>query len=214
MATAGWAPDRAGDYCPRCGASAAGAAVTISGCPHCRGQRVWWNGVWRLGGYHAPLAGWIVDYKFHGQWVWGPWFGRRLAACAAGSRGDGPGIVTSVPLHWRRRMQRGYDQSSLIAREFARAMDLPCSPLLIRRRRTAEQSHIHAHQQRWDNVRRAFAMRPVDLTGWTVWLIDDVKTTGSTARACCRLLRHAGAKRINLVVAAVADPRGADFQRN
>jgi ComF family protein len=211
---AGWSPDRAGAYCPRCGASAAAEGVTVTGCAHCRGKPVAWHGVWRLGAYKEPLAEWIRRYKFRGAWAWGEYFGSQLSRAAREVKLEGDAVVTPVPLHWRRRMGRGYNQSELIARAFAAEMNLPISPLLRHLRQTLEQSHIHDHAQRWKNVRQAFALRRVDLTGVTVWLVDDVKTTGSTARACARLLKAAGARRVNVAVAAVADPRGADFQRN
>jgi predicted amidophosphoribosyltransferase len=56
-------------------------------------------------------------------------------------------------------------------------------------------------------------MKNIDLAGWRVWLIDDVKTSGATAGACARLLKKAGAARVNLAVMAVGDPRHAAFQR-
>ena len=212
-----WTPDRAGAYCPRCGASVAEEGVTITGCPHCRGKRVAWDGVWRLGAYREPLAEWIRQYKFRGQWGWGEYFGEQLANAARAVRFDddqSEAVVTPVPLHWRRRMGRGYNQAELIARSFAASMNLPLARTLRHLRPTLEQSHLHNQAERWRNVRQAFAMHPVDLTGVTVWLVDDVKTTGSTARVCTRLLRAAGARRVNLAAVAVADPKGADFQRN
>jgi len=212
---AGFTPDAAGAYCPRCGASGSPASFTVSGCAHCRGVRVPWHGVWRIGAYREPLNQWIIQYKFRGQWAWCKWFGQQLAASAARMQhADGPAVVTAVPLHWRRRILRGYDQSHLIAEHFARSMNLPAAHLLRRRSATRPQYGISNKQHRWENVRRAFVMRNVALTGCTVWLIDDIKTTGSTARACIRLLRRAGAQRVNLIVAAVADPNHADFQRN
>lgn len=54
-------------------------------------------------------------------------------------------------------------------------------------------------------------MRDIDLTGYEVWLIDDVKTTGSTLQACTQLLRKAGARSVHAAVAAVADPKGQNF---
>ena len=55
-------------------------------------------------------------------------------------------------------------------------------------------------------------IEPVDLSGWDVWLIDDVKTSGATLEACIRLLRKHGAGRVHVAVAAVADPKHGDFK--
>ena len=85
--------------------------------------------------------------------------------------------------------------------------------VLRRQRRTVAQSTIQAQHERLANVRGAFVPHPVDLTGWTVWLVDDVKTTGATARECCRLLRAGGAERVNLVVLAVAEPQTGDMRQ-
>ena len=211
VAEADWRPDVPGEYCPRCGATAAAPAITISGCPHCRGQRIAWHGVWRLGAYKPPLSEWVVAYKFRGRWTWGRWFGTQLAERTPD---HAPAIVVPVPLHWRRRLRRGYDQTTLIAGAFADAKGLPTAKLLRRRRATPPQSTLRGRTQRLRNVRTAFAIRAIDLRGWSVWLVDDVKTTGSTARACTHLLRRAGAERVHLLAAAVADPKHTDFQRN
>lgn len=211
VARTDWIPDPPGHYCPRCGATAAREAITITGCPHCRGHRIAWHGIWRLGPYKPPLSKWIVAYKFHRAWAWGPWFGSQLAMRTPFSPRT---LVVPVPLHWRRRALRGYDQALLIAHAFAAAKQLPVARLLRRRRATKPQTALHNHEKRLRNVRGAFSIQPIDLTGWSVWLIDDVKTTGSTARACTHLLRRAGAEQIYIAAAAVADPKHTDFQRN
>jgi ComF family protein len=211
-----WEADEPGTYCRRCGASAAAEAQTLSGCPHCRGKKaLGWDGVWRLGAYKQPLSRWIIGMKFRRAWGWAEWFGKRLAGQVV-SKGNGGGneVVVPVPLHWSRRMGRGYDQAGLVAEAFAKARGLPVARLLRRTRKTGPQSDLHNHAARLRNVRRAFAIERVDLRGVTVWLIDDVKTSGATAKACAKLLRAAGAERVNLAVIAVADPHGSDFERS
>jgi len=207
-----WEPDEPGTSCRRCGATAARKAITISGCPHCRDARVAWHGVWRLGAYADPLDQWVRDYKFGRAYFWAEWFAARLAERTPGFESQ---VVVPVPLNWRRRLQRGFDQATLLARPFAEAKGAPLTPLLRRTRATHPQSLIRNQAARRRNVSRAFDVRtPVDLTGVSVWLVDDVKTSGNTARVCTRLLRKLGAERVNLVVVAVADPKRADFQRN
>ena len=219
-----WQPDEPNTYCRRCGSTASFAAMTLEGCPGCRGRRVPWHGVWRLGAYREPLSQWIVQLKFQRQWDWAAYLGRRLAAATPGAPGvpATPGVeradfgelsraaVVPVPLHWLRRISRGYDQAHLMAAAFAKAKRLPLAPVLRRRRATAPQSHLHSHAARMANTRAAFTIAPVDLRGWTIWLIDDVTTTGATARRCAHLLRRAGAERIHLAVIAVADPKQPD----
>lgn len=210
---AGWQPDRPGTYCPRCGATVQRAAVTVSGCPHCRERRIPWDGLWRLGAYEPPLSEWIVALKFHRCWSWPPWFAESLAGQLPPPETGQRTAVVPVPLHWRRRLARGYNQATLIGRHLARRQGLPLAPVLRRRRPTRPQPQMTDRRLRRKNVARAFAIEPVDLTGWRVWLVDDVVTTGFTAAACTRLLRRAGADRIFIATCAVADPKHADFQQ-
>ncbi|MBI1373477.1 MAG: hypothetical protein GC159_12175 [Phycisphaera sp.] len=207
-----WSPDAAGEYCGRCGATAARESITISGCPHCRDERVAWHNVWRLGAYRDPLDQWVRDYKFRRAYNWGPWFAQRLADVTPTYDKQ---VVVPVPLHWSKRLDRGFDQAMLLARPFAEAKRAPVANLLRRTRRTYPQSLLRSKEARRRNVVRAFAVkRAVDLTGYSVWLVDDVKTSGNTAKQCTRLLQRMGAERVNLAVIAVADPKHADFQRN
>lgn len=200
---AGWRPDPPSAYCWRCGASAPVETVTLEGCPECFGQKLPWNRVFRLSSYEDPMAGWIKRLKFGRGWTVGPWIGQRLARQIPALDSELPEIVVPVPLHWMRRVSRGYNQAKLIAERFAAVRGLPLVPVLKRPRRTRPQSLLTPGQRK-SNVRHSFASIPVDLTGYRVWLVDDVKTTGSTFRECCRLLRKRGAAEIMLLVAAVA----------
>jgi ComF family protein len=115
--------------------------------------------------------------------------------------------VTPVPLHWRRRWQRGFNQADLLARWVASRTGIPRTRLLRRLRFTASQSSL-SNTRRQRNVSAAFACRrPDQAAGRKILLIDDVMTTGSTAAACARALKRAGAARVALLTLARADRR-------
>lgn len=202
-AAAEWSPDKPGVYCFRCGVSAGPGEVTTDGCSECLGRRLPWDRLVRLGGYESPLDGWVRAMKFHRDWTWGPWFGEQLASRLPRPIGDSPAAVCAAPLHWRRRWSRGYDQAKLIARAVARARGWPCVDLLRRVRPTQPQSLLPL-AKKFANVRDRFEAERVDLSGWTIWLVDDVKTSGATLSQCARLLRSRGAEWIGVAVAAVA----------
>lgn len=99
-----------------------------------------------------------------------------------------------------------------MAESLAKARGWPLVPLLQRTDWTPPQPSV-VPSQREANVKRSFALREVDLRGWQVLLVDDIKTSGATLSTCCKLMRSAGARSIQVAVAAVADPKGMNFKR-
>jgi ComF family protein len=115
----------------------------------------------------------------------------------------GAHVLVPVPLHPRRRRERGFNQSVLLARALARPLGIRVAEdALARREDTPPQTGLTAAQRR-ANVARAFVVRrrPA-VAGRIVVLVDDVFTTGATARACARALAAAGAAEVRLVTAA------------
>lgn len=135
-------------------------------------------------------------------------YGRRVGLARTMSRymrplvGEMPAdaLLVPVPLHRSRLWSRGFNQSAIVARELSRRTGVPLSvDALIRARGTPPLKGLNMRQRR-RTVAGAFrANRDIDLTGRTVILIDDVLTTGSTANACARALKKAGAARVDLV---------------
>jgi ComF family protein len=107
--------------------------------------------------------------------------------------------VIPVPLHRARLRSRGYNQALQLARQIGRQLDVPVAADLLRRTRaTAPQQGLTA-AARHGNLRGAFAVhRP--LGGQRVLLVDDVMTTGTTARECAAALRAAGAASVDVAV--------------
>jgi ComF family protein len=108
-----------------------------------------------------------------------------------------------VPLHWSRLFARRYNQAAVLAHVIAKtggpAVAADC---LIRRRRTPSQGNKNASARR-RNVAGAFAVkRPDEVRGKRVVLIDDVLTTGATVEECARVLKRAGAARVDVLTLA------------
>ena len=119
-------------------------------------------------------------------------FERTVAALGGAA---GVELVTCVPVHRDRDLERGFDQAALLGRRLAEAAGLPFASLLVRSRRGRRQSGLGA-AARAANVHEAFRLddRMVDKAGRvrTVLVVDDVYTTGETLHACSIALRHAG----------------------
>jgi len=135
-------------------------------------------------------------------------YGRKIALARTMARymapllgtPDAMSLVVPVPLHRWRLWNRGFNQSGLVARELGRRWGLPVEhQLLLRPKRTPPLKGMN-YQQRRAAVAGAFATAPATrLDGRTIILVDDVLTSGSTAEACARTLRKAGAERVELI---------------
>lgn len=109
-------------------------------------------------------------------------------------------MITPVPLHPTRLWGRGFNQALLLARGLARSTGHAVEPALLRRTRRTPRLKGLSPSQRLRTVTGAFrASECRRLDGRTVVLVDDVYTTGSTANACARALKRAGAARVELI---------------
>jgi ComF family protein len=135
-----------------------------------------------------------------------PRYGVSLGALVGEAYGDAhplPDGVVPVPLHRTRRLERGYNQSRMLGRGVADALDVPLRTALLDRPHPTRSQTTLSRQARWQNVRDAFAAQEEAVGGHWL-LVDDVLTTGSTATAAARALYDVGAEAVSLATLALA----------
>lgn len=196
-------PDAA---CPRCAATIGPYANVTQGCPACRDEPLAFHRAVRLGPYQGVLRESILRMKgSSGQTLarvlgnfWAEEADEQLRALHAD-------VVVPIPLHWRRWLKRGYNQSEVLARALARHLRIPCRPRLLRRIRHTPYQTFQTPSGRKDNVRGAFVGRvATDMRDRTVLLVDDVLTTGSTCTEAARALLRIGVGQVVVAVLARA----------
>jgi ComF family protein len=190
--------------CPRCAATVGPHAVTDGRCRLCRDESFGFERVLRLGLYDGALRELVLRVKHAENENLAELVAELWAEQAADAfRALSVQAVVPVPLHWRRRWTRGYNQAAAIAYGLAHRLALPREPGWLRRLRHTPTQTAQSLSGRRENVRGAFqAARSVG--GKAILLVDDVMTTGATADEASRALRRAGAARVCVAVLARA----------
>lgn len=171
-------------------------------CPRCLRRAPAFARVEAPWHYAFPLDTLIKRFKHQGDWPLGRLLAALLGEHLQHAWLEGlprPDLLLPVPLSARRLRQRGFNQSALLARWLGAALQLPQHEhWLLRVQDTPAQQGLDAAARR-RNLRGAFAVAAgAALAGRHVALVDDVLTTGATAEALARLLRGAGATRVDV----------------
>jgi ComF family protein len=174
-------------------------------CTACRSGLRGFDRAASFGMYEGALRGLIHLFKYSGMKP----LARPLASYLERtiSVDEAYDAVVAVPLYWRKRWSRGFNQAELLARHVAKRRGIPLLSALRRKRATATQAGL-ASAGRRRNVAGAFVLKPnQNLAGKKILLIDDVMTTGATASACASVLKRGGAKSVSLLTLARVDRR-------
>ncbi len=200
--------------CMLCGKLMPDAATMV--CEKCGYDLPEWEGVPRkIKGYDAcsapffyeePIRSAILRFKFHGMQSYAKQFAVWMAARAGEELKGKYDLVTWVPCSRRRRWERGFDQSELLARALAKELGAEVCPLLQKHRHNRKQSKIKGAARRRANVQGVYRpLAPEKIRNRRILVVDDIVTTGATMEECGKVLLLHGASQ--LVCAAIAIAR-------
>lgn len=156
--------------------------------------------------YQFPADRLVQSFKFQRQLAAGRVLSHMLCEWVISQDFDRPDMLVPVPLHRLRMIKRGFNQAFEMGRYTGKVLDVPLLASSLRRHRNTKAQSGLSRKQRRKNVRGAFYWHGSIKPGRHVALIDDVMTTGTTVSECARVLKKAGAKRVDVWVAARAIP--------
>ena len=148
--------------------------------------------------YEGKIRKSIIDYKFNDKAYLNNFFVKIILKnekiCRKIKKYD---IIIPVPIHIKRKRQRGYDQSEIIARKIAKYLELELvTNSLIKQKNTVQQSLL-TKKQRQENVKQVYKIiNEQKIKDKRIILFDDIYTTGATANECAKMLKENGAKEI------------------
>ena len=132
----------------------------------------------------------------------GAWYAQYLKDCKEIASAD---VIIPVPLHPKKKKQRGFNQSEEFAKGLSKEFNIPINTTNLIRNQFTETQTRKTKFARWENVEGKFELKdPKELDGKTIILVDDVITTGATIDACYQALSKATGIKISVLSLAYA----------
>ena len=167
--------------------------------------------------YEGKIRNLILDYKFNDKAYLYKIFSeiviKNKKICGILKKYD---IIIPVPIHAKRKKQRGYNQSELIAKEIAKLQSKLQydNKILQKEKNTVPQSSL-SKEQRKQNVQNVYKLvNQEKIRNKKIILLDDIYTTGNTVNACAKLLKENGAKEIIVLTIAKDEIKSIEKIKN
>lgn len=190
-----------GPRCPQCGGAVDGPLAVCGGC--LSGDSPLWNRAVTVYGYAGFVRDLIHQLKYERGIFLVPFMaGRMVNSWRQYGGHEMPDVVTWVPMHWKRKIYRGYNQAELLARAIGHMLEIPAQKLVRRKKNSRKQATL-GKVERNKNLTRAFAPRGKrGIVDRHILLIDDVFTTGATLRAVTKAIHTCTPAQISVLTLA------------
>ena len=169
-----------------------------------KNKKMYFNESMHIFKYNEMIRQRLIEYKFQDKSYMYKTFAKIILknkkVCGFLEKYD---IIIPVPIHKKRRLKRGYNQTELIAKEICKNISLELkTDVLIKQKNIKAQSELNKNERK-QNIKNAFEIKNInEIIDKKILLFDDIYTTGSTVNECSKILKKAGAKQIGVVTIA------------
>ena len=167
-------------------------------------KKMYFNESMHIFKYNEMIRQRLIEYKFQDKSYMYKTFAKIILknkkVCDFLEKYD---IIIPVPIHKKRRLKRGYNQTELIAKEICKNISLELKTgVLIKQKNIKAQSELNKNERK-QNIKNAFEIKNInEIIDKKILLFDDIYTTGSTVNECSKILKKAGAKQIGVLTIA------------
>lgn len=158
-------------------------------CQDCANRKFYYEQGRSLWIHKEPVSHSIYWFKYHNRRIYSEFYAKELCRIYGSTvKRWGIDLIVPVPLHWKRRLQRGYNQSELIARKVGKMLEIPVETKVVRRVLNTKPQKKLNDKERRRNIKEAFEVTNKGVQNRKILLIDDIYTTGSTINEISRIL--------------------------
>lgn len=190
-----------GSVCMKCGKKLNSAEAEY--CHDCSNKHHFYDSGMALYDYQS-IADSIYRFKYKGRREYAQFYGEEICRhLGPDLKRLKPDVLIPVPIHRKRKQERGYNQAAVLAHAVSQGLSIPVEEkLMIRQRKTTPQKELSG-PERQNNLKKAFKILQNDVKLNTIIIVDDIYTTGSTIDAMAEELRESGVSRIYFIALAI-----------
>ena len=193
-------------FCQKCSRHLV-EANPLNLCPDCQRAQHHFDRAWAAVLYNEPMHTLIHQFKYQNKTGLRKLFAGLLLSFIEKYSLDMSAydIIVPVPLHPTRLRERGYNQTELLTETLSKTFNLIIASKNLSRIRHTKNQALLGKKERWTNIQGAFKINdPSGFQKKSVLIVDDLFTTGATASEAARLLKKAGAAKVDVLTLSIA----------
>ena len=166
-------------------------------CEDCKREELYYDQGKSAWLHKDPVAFSVYQFKYHNRRVFAEFYAKEMWRLYGKKIKDwNIDTIVPVPLHWKRRLDRGYNQAEILARYLGEYSGIPVRTKGVRRIRYTERQKTLGHKERKKNLKGAFEVTKKWKKARNVLIIDDIYTTGNTINEIARVLKQKGVEKV------------------